>query len=537
MKTFNKKPLLLVSIIAMAFSLSGCKNNAGGENVLDIFATNAGYGINWIKDMVNGFKNASWVKEKYPELKVNFGNGDYDSGSSIGSKITTGSERANKYDLLFSCNPCGDSYGNGINTTYYEDLSDVYNGAIPGESDYDGTEGKQLKDKMDSNIYETNKTQFPNDTNDYLLSFPWIVGSEGIIYNKTKLDSYISSYEIPRTTNELISLLRNLSTLMAGDDDYPWVTLNGGDYNDGATIMWWTQYEGVEQYNRFFEGKDSSGNYSSINFQQTGRLRALQTLENLYQEEFIHPDSYLGIKKFMTIQNRFIRGIDGIFMFQGDWFENENKDSVTDQTFNWMKLPISSSLVEKCESINTDAELSLVIKCIDENKDYQTTKAAFTSGTLLEKDYLYLLEARKVEYIMYGHQGYIPNYASGKEVAKDFLRYMATDEGINIMIKAGRGYKTAFNYYGEDGDYSILQNTRREILKDATMLKPKSSWYLFNYGGLVPWKTLHPEQALTATIAKDRKTAQQIYNEEVEYYTKDNSANFKNILKQAGINV
>ena len=136
---------------------------------------------------------------------------------------------------------------------------------------------------------------------------------------------------------------------------------------------------------------------------------------------------------------------------------------------------------------------------------------------------------------MYGHQCYIPNYASGKEVAKDFLRYMATDEGINIMIKAGRGYKTAFNYYGSESDYSPLQKTRRGILENATMLKPKSSWYLFNYGGLTPWKNLHPEQALTATLAKDHKTAQQIFDEEVEYYTKDNSANFKNILKQAGL--
>ena len=540
MKKTRKTFLLISTVMMLGLTLSGCNKQAGGDNVLDIFSTNAGYGIDWIKDMVKGFSNASWVKQKYPNLKINFGNGDYDASSSVGSKITAGTERVNKYDLLFSCNPCGDSFGSNINTSFYEELSDVYNGAIPGEKEYDGSEGKMLKDKMNQDVLSANQTRFP-DGKDYYLTFPWIIGSEGIIYNETKLSSYISDFEKPRTTNELNALVERLATLMLADEDYPWVTLNGGDYNDGTLITWWAQYEGVENYNLFFEGKNKEGEYTSDNFKQVGRLRALQALESLYQEDNIHPDSYLGVKKFMTIQNRFIRGIDGIFMFQGDWFENENKESVTNQVFNWMKTPINSTLVEKCDSLSNDEQLSFVIKCIDEGKDYEQSKAAFSYGDLSENDYEYLKNARSVEYMMYGHQAHIPNYASGKEIAKDFLRYMATNEGIEIMIKAGKGYQTAFDYQPDtsfiNDNYSILQKSRRNILETATLLKPKSSWFLFNYGGLTPWKTLHPEQVLTATLAKDRKTAQQIYDEEVEYYTKDGSANFKNILKQAGINL
>ena len=534
MKNFKKTFVLTL----LAISMVGCNNKPKGTNTLDIFATNAGYGIEWINKMVSGFKNASWVKSKYPDLTVNFGRGDYDTSSAIGSKITAGTERANKYDLLFTCNPCGDSYGNNMNSSFYEELSDVYKGAIPGEKNYDGSEGKQLKDKMIESVYEANKTQFPNDNTDYFLSFPWIVGTQGIVYNKTKLDSYLSSYELPRTTDELVNLLTELAPLMKNDDDYPWLTMNGGDYNDGTITQWWAQYEGVENYNRFFEGKDETGQYSSVNFTQTGRLRALQTLENLYQEDFIHPDSYLGIKKFMTIQNRFIRGIDGVFMLQGDWFENENKETPTDQVFDLLKTPVLSSLIEKCPSLTSDSDLSLVVKCIDENKSYIEAKSLYSA--LTEDDYNTIKNSRSVEYMLYGHQAHIPNYSSSKEIAKDFLRYMASDEGIEIMIKVGKGYQTGFKYTPSEDflneNYSVLQKSHYQMMNNETMLKPKSSFLLFNFGGLIPWKTIHPEQVFTATLAKDRKTAQQVFDEEVEYYTKDNSANFKNILKQAGIN-
>lgn len=537
MKNF-KKTFGLILFTTFSLTMTGCGKKSGGANTLDIFATNAGYGIDWINDMVSGFKNCSWVKEKYPELTVNFGKGSYDTSSNIGSKITAGTEKANKYDLLFTCNPCGDSYGNNMSSSFYEELSDVYNGAIPGESNYDGSEGKKLKDKMLPSVYEANIAHFPNDNSNYFLSFPWIVGTQGIVFNKTKLDSYLNSYELPRTTNELISLLNQLAPLMKTNDDYPWLTMNGGDYNDGTITQWWAQYEGVENYNRFFEGKDENGQYSSVNFAQTGRLRALQTLESLYQDDFIHPDSYLGIKKFMTIQNRFIRGIDGIFMLQGDWFENENKETPTDQVFDLLKTPVLSSLIEKCSSISTDSELSLVVKCIDETKSFSETKSLLAA--LSEADYNLVKNSRSVEYMLYGHQAHIPNYSSAKELAKDFLRYMASNEGIEIMIKVGKGYQTGFKYTPSEefynANYSVLQKSHYKIMQSATMLKPKSSFVLFNFGGLIPWKTNHPEQVFTATLEKDRKTAQQVFDEEVEYYTKDNSANFKNILKQAGLN-
>ena len=73
-------PLAAMSLMIMA----SCKNvEPGNPSTLDIFATNAGYGIDWINDSIKEFKELDWVKEKYPDLTVNFGPGDYDTSSSI----------------------------------------------------------------------------------------------------------------------------------------------------------------------------------------------------------------------------------------------------------------------------------------------------------------------------------------------------------------------------------------------------------------------------------------------------------------------
>lgn len=543
MKIFKKASCLIVAACT-AFTAIGCSGNGGGgdANTLDIFATNAGYGVEWITDMVEGFKNSSWVKEKYPNLTVNFGPGDYDNVSSIGNKVTAGSEKANKYDLLFTCNACGDSFGTSAAKTFFEDLDDVYSGAIPGESAYDGTEGKQLKDKMKDSYLKAQVTKMPNDDNEYYYSFPWLMGTTGIVYNKTKLTKYMPSYELPRTSDELLAMLDELAVSMSEDKDSPWVMLNGGDYCGGICTVWWAQYDGAESYDRYFKGVNEAGEYSAENFSQTGRLRSLQLLEKIYSGNHVHEDSYLGIKQFMKIQNKYLRGLDGIFMFQGDWFENENKDTKTQQEFDWLKVPVMSEITEKCDDKEmTDEQLSYVVALVDENKAYSDASEDYGAKfgkSLTESDYDRIYEARNLELLFHGHQAHIPNYASGKEIAKDFLRFMASDEGIRIMMSNGRGYVTAFNYDMNETEYAALstaQKTRHENAKTSIALAPANAYYLYNYGGLTTWKTIHPETVLTAELEREHKTADQIIADEVEYYTKDNAANFKNILRLAGL--
>ena len=88
-----------------------------------------------------------------------------------------------------------------------------------------------------------------------------------------------------------------------------------------------------------------------------------------------------------------------------------------------VKMPIISSIVDTLENKNmTDAELSAVIDAID---------AGETSYPgVSQKDFDRLVEARRMVYsATFDHCAGIPARAKNKDLAKDFLEFMASDMG------------------------------------------------------------------------------------------------------------
>ena len=43
----------------------GGKKGGGGVDELQIFVSHYGYGVDWVDDLIEAFKQESWVKEKY----------------------------------------------------------------------------------------------------------------------------------------------------------------------------------------------------------------------------------------------------------------------------------------------------------------------------------------------------------------------------------------------------------------------------------------------------------------------------------------
>ena len=77
-----KKLITAMSSIFMAglaLTTAGCGgggSTAGDINTLEIFCVDAGYGVEWVDDMVALFKQQAWVQEKYPELVVTVSSND-----------------------------------------------------------------------------------------------------------------------------------------------------------------------------------------------------------------------------------------------------------------------------------------------------------------------------------------------------------------------------------------------------------------------------------------------------------------------------
>jgi len=514
---------------------------------LDVMVTNAGYGIDWLKSALEEFAKQDWVKEKYPRLNIPAV--EVGSIDAMKSQITAS---GSKYDLFVSAHELNSQIEKKVAGEYcVQDLSIVYNSKVPGESIT--VKEKMLESLAESQVIERGGQKI-------YASMPWVNGTMGISYNEKRLNalrtlnSNISS-EMPRTTLELLTMIEEVDEALDGGErkdetDQAVLVPVGTRYENGILNNWWAQYEGIDGYNNYWNGVDAKGDPSVEIFSQQGRLEALTVLENMlvaYGEGGDGSD----VGRF---QNRYLMGW-GVFMINGDWLYNElgGAQAVSEwsEVFNlrWLQAPVVSSIVDKLEQVKTDGQLSFVIKCIDEGKDYNNTKTAYADanhGELNQDDYNTVYEARKIVDKLHGHSSYVPAYAEGKYVAMDFLRFLATDKGNEIVMNKTKGMLTPYVGWGEN-NYKVsdsalsafapmLQDRIRQTQAKSISLPDMYSYKTYYQGGLYPWtKYISPSITLLATDAVDRASARDIWEADIKYYTANDSAMYDSMMKRAGL--
>lgn len=555
MKLKNKLIALALSasLLGSTAALASCggkkKKVSDTDQTLEVFATNAGYGIQWLVNLLYAFKEEDWVKEKYPNLEIpGLENGLADNIDSItipADKVASGAG-ANTADIVISCQPANvqynakDSAGNG----YFEELSSVYDSEVPGEN------GVKVKDKMDDVVYNQLLVTKSDGTSGY-YAMPWIRGTTGFFYNKTRLESIVGKdYEVPRTTDEFISLAAVVDAEVKKKNKSDGAFVLDNVYLGGIPIIWWAQYEGYENYSKYWECKVYSEDiddyiYSADIFKQQGRLKALEATQKLLGSK--NNGDYVALTShtddFMQKQSFLVWGERGVFTNNGDWFLNEMSPYLKEsQTIDMLRMPVISALVDKLTSVKTDAQLSLVVSYVDEDKTYEEAKAAYSTaghGDLTQADYDKVFDARYMINRMSGHEIFIPSYANGKEVAKDFLRFMATDKAIRILTETGKGYVSPFNADVSDlySQFNAVGKTHHDWMKHAIELPSLSSYRTYMFGGLNAWgKYSHSLGAAVAPYDKGAfRSAETLYNDIITTYTDNNGASFNLILVNSGL--
>lgn len=534
MKKINK----IVSMVLALASLSsgallascGKKKVPNDENTLEIFITNAGYGMEWLNQEIALFKEQDWVKEKYPNL--NIPEVGYNTEANYcGTSITAG-PTANTVDLFFSCTALGSYYNAKVNGEYaFEDLTSIYTSTVPGEN-------VKVKDKMIDIIYEEQEAFLLEDGSSVYYSLPWVMGAMGLFVNETALQNQLGAdVTLPRTTKEFVALCTSLKGKLA-----PIAVPLKSVYWETMFTSWWAQYEGLENYKNFWNGVaevDGVEKYSAQIFSQKGRLRSLQAIESLIGREagFYHPSLNKG---YDELQALFFTG-EAAFMVNGDWVENETQSLTTDK-ISMIKTPVVSEIVETCTSINTEDQLLFIIDCVDADKAYETAAAEYNTSfsvELKETDYEHIYEARNLMNRIGGHTAHIPSYATGKEIAKDFLLFLSTNQAIEKFTQAGNGFVTPYEYeYSQDmfNTFSNLQQSHHNLLKTSVQMPHYSSFQMHYYGNLRYLNQTHGiEQSMLSQSSSDRKTAQQIFDLDKDYFQRDNEANFKTLLSNANI--
>ena len=442
--------------------------------IVEISTWNNGYGIAWLSALEKEFEKrnpGTAIEIKgHPEAD--------DFQNNIG--LTT----SNSTDLYFNYAPHYLNY-----KQYLEPLDDILdNPAAEGET-------KTIAQKFGADIMAVLGSDDGTDTN-YVLTYS--NGTGGIVYNSKLFAEY--DLPIPRTTKELENLIMLIQEETpykgtGGSSDtakYPLLHYPG--YWQSAAVTWWLQYSGAEEFNKFFTfeglyGATLSDDLKSV-YQQEGMQVGLEALHRITTiENATHPISNDTSKgRYAEKQLYFITRENALMYPCGSFLETEvlkNPDisATYFNNFSTMRTPVVSALANKLSKANAkDKDLSNLIEYVDAVSVGDTSVAKPDWAT--PEDVELVTNARFAVTGQTASQTVcIPKYAQGKALAKKFLQFMYSDEGMKIFAKAQRCFLNA------DFDDETVKNS---IDTSAWSTYSKSTFELSKHDVSVPQNLNHP---------------------------------------------
>lgn len=490
---------------------------------LYISAWDSGYGIEWLNKVKAAYE------AKNPEITVKI------ESTTLADKAVAPLSSKTYYDVVFCDNlelVEGSQYAKfpGYETNYVE-ITDIVTSEIEGEN-------VSIKDKLNSQALEF------SDMDGKFFYLPVMASIWGLSYNK----DILSNYYIPKTSYEMQLLCNELKS--DSSVSAPIIFAGDADYWDSILWTWWAQYDGSDSFNAFFQGADANGKMSLDIFSSLGRLRALEEVETFLTPNNGYCDSRSSGYLYMQAQLKYLQG-KYAFMANGSWLENEMaasfKDSGTEMAnIEFMEIPVISSIVEKL-SFYEDGDTSWIELSNQKKQSYDEKLSAIVayvdagmSGSLpsgiQEEDIAIVKSARDIFYLtgLY-YSVVIPCYTEKANLAKDFLKFMYSNEGITSFLSTDLGSILPVKY----DSLNLSFSGARKVLADALTYKDVIM-YNFNHpavrlGGLVDFAipgTL--EVNFGSPYVNDRHSAYEVFMYDYNYYRNGNA--WSNILSAVGLN-
>ena len=450
--------LLMLLVFSMVLPLTACPDDdpdddwgstggTGKGKTLTIICYEAGFGTLWLDELAREFESAYDCKVTVKRSYIN------------GELIALLNDNSINDDIVMALGSMDNAQDKGL----IIDLSDVYNATPDGEDE-------AIKDKMVQSVYEKLLTE---DGKIYQMNWSHSVSS--IVLNKTVLDRiFPDGYKIPNTTDELVAFAEAIKAKGV----YPFSVSTSISYWDYAHWTWWAQYDGYEKYTDYYHGiyhqENADGTVTKVKdttgkvLENQGRLEAVKVAETLLKKQNGYMHKYADSMTWQESQIAFVgQGYAGqdmtecAMMVNGDWLQNEVQSYLIqkNQELVMIKMPIISSIVDTLENKNmTDAELSAVIDAID--------AGATSYPGVSEKDFNRLVEARRMVYsATFDHCVGVPAKSKNKDLAKEFLKFMASDVGQAIYAKHLNGLTMAYGYEPTGYVNSFVQS-RQELTEN-----------------------------------------------------------------------
>lgn len=509
--------------VAMGFGFVGCGGGVGGKvpkdkTELKIYYFNGGYGGEYLQRMKTAYE--AYNKQAYITLTPFTSKVDPVSNIEGGSVV---------HDLYFL-----NSTGMGLAAGgYLEDLTDVYKSVTPGDK-------KTVEEKMLPSYREYFDLSGVESISGQYYAMPWARGYCGMIYNKTTLETlFPSGYTLPRTTDELDGFCNDIIE----QGGWPFVWSAQTEYWTFMFNIWWAQYEGADGYRDYFEGvyRDENGEkHVALNAEtlsQQGRLESFELLEKYMKKSNGYSHKNCDSMDFMNAQSAFFgRGYANdkklcAFMINGDWTDSEMKLSAAkyNQEIRFMRTPVVSALGEKLGI--TDAELAAVVDYVDGVSAEQPTLKP-SKGYTAEEIVAAVGEARSIVYNLGWHENIVlPKNAKQKELAKDFLKFFASDSASEIYVDALDGLNLPYGYKpANDARSSDFVKSLDECYPDDKAVSV--SYYKttpLTFSGNV---YTHADSFET-TLFNGTLTARQLFDNTIKRYTV--TRNWEDILRVSGL--
>ena len=526
----RKKCAALLAAVLVFAAFTGCNKRRNTPDDLEIVAWDAGYGVQWLNDIADAFAAEAWVKEKYPNLTVSVTSTKL--GNAAETKIPSGA-RNNTVDLFLSPGQYQLMEPDMNGNDQLADLTEgVYNQPVPGED-------VLYKDKILTSYLKSMQSADKNSASaGKYFATPWAGGIDGILYNADILGDL--GLQVPLTTDQLIAACAAVKGLEGNQQGkyalgYSFITSHEADYSNYVFPIWWSQYQTVAGFENFYQGIDGNKISRGI-FNQRGRLHAAKVMEDIFRAANGYNYEHFKTTEYMVAQTMFLQG-KAVFMMNGDWFDNEmrsiaakiKQEEGLDYKIRIMKTPVISAIVDQTPSIvqyaadhgiTADEALALTVRAVD-------TDAPAPDG-VTDADYKRIAAARRIIHtIGPSHTSIIPAYAAAKDVAMDFMRFMATDKANVLYSRATLGAALPFkidmktlapDVYEQSSEF---QKSRSDIFgdgEDVDILTIDMAYPLRRFGNVGPFANVNNFADVLGSSGS-AKTAQQLFDQTIEYWS------------------
>ena len=477
MKNFKKVVMLSMALMMSATAFVGCGGGGdtstggttGSKGQITVQVANLGYGIKWLNDLATAFTAETDIGVTIvPEL----GTGGLDtidtqlmSGESTADVIFTKKGDFSRYVYMTQ----GHDFGGTHYDKLYVSLDDVW---------------LEIGSKMNPQYEE----HFNYSDNYYAV--PWAGGAFGLVRNRDVWQSL--GYEMdytPLTTDEVFEVCDDIMAQYATKKVYPFTFSASYEYYSDFINIYFAQYEGSETFNRFKEGKAPVGMETEQIYNYQGQYEAIELMAKLLEMEktsngdykYKYQDEYSTSQDFNDMQGAFLDGV-AAFCINGSWLGVEMGSDTANIDF--IKTPVISSITDKFaeSSDKSDAKLREIVKYVDGTS---TTKPVGVTDADIEL----VRNARKNSYATGGvdHQGFIPCYSDNIDQAKQFLKFMYSDKGLNTYYDAMGGLKlpaTPSGGYAAKSNLTVFTQSVTNLLSENYLCTTHAKSKMFTLAGV-----------------------------------------------------